>query len=65
MKAPKPGIYKRTSRELAKMPVISVETQNLTIEEVKELEKTIRNLERKRSHSNKPRLLHNIRNIVN
>lgn len=56
--------YRSTSKELAKLPVIHVEAQNLTREEVKELEKTIRNLERKRSHSNRPRLLHSIRNIV-
>lgn len=73
MKAPRPGIYRKeareiltkTSRELEKLPVILIETQNLTEEERKTLERTVRNLERKRSRSKQPRLHHIIRNIVN
>lgn len=72
MKAPRPGIYRKeareiltkTSRDLEKLPVILIETQNLTEEERKVLEKTVRNLERKRSSSKQPRLNHIIRHLT-
>ena len=53
------------SKKLAKQSVITISAVNISKKEEKQIKDLIRSMERKRSHSGKPQLLHNLSIIRN